>query len=414
MKRIMKKVLFIINTMGRAGAEKSHIALLKSIDYTRCSVSLLSVINRGELFADVPENVKILNKKPDLRPVHGIGGALYIALNALRQIFGRGYIFKFIAHIIKCRRLKINKTDKMLWLPLAETTPAIGESYDMAIAFIEGAATYYLAEKVKAEKKIAFVHVHYEKAGYKKEFDESYYKKMDYICCISQSVSDVFRSIYPEHANIIRVFPNIIDVQEIYDASEKQNGFSDTGDFDGLRILTVGRLHYQKGYDIAIPAFAKLIEQGYENIRWYVLGNGTEKPKLEKLIRRHNLNGKFILLGSRKNPYPYIRQCDFYVQPSRFEGFPLTLQEALILGKPCVTANFAGVSDLLEDGKNAVVIELSEGNIYNAVKKMADNAEFRERIAAAAKNIDFAFSKQFNQVNQTEKLYDVMDGKKWE
>ena len=412
----MKKILFVINTMGRAGAEKSLVALLKTIDYTKYSVSLLSVINRGELFSAVPPEVRIINKNPDTRPVLGVRGAWYIAFSTLGRMLRRGYIFKFIPYAVKGffrqageRRIQ---PDKLMWLPLAETTPAIDESYDLAIAFIEGAATYYLARKVEAEKKVAFVHIHYGKAGYKRDFDEAFYRKMDYICCISKPVADAFKSVYPEYENI-RLFPNIIDAGAIRAASQEADARrvpdwrGGAGAFDSLRILTVGRLNPQKGYDVAIPAFARLAGEGCGDIRWYVLGDGAEKPKLEKLIRRYKLDGRFVLLGSRENPYPYMKACDIYVQPSRFEGFPLALQEALILNKPCITANFEGASDLLENGKNAIIIELSENSLYEAVKMMADDAGLRDRIAAATKDIVFAST------NEIGRLYDLMDGKEW-
>jgi glycosyltransferase involved in cell wall biosynthesis len=381
----------VINTMGRAGAERALISLLKSLDYTKVSVSLLSILNRGELFAEVPPEVRILNKNPSRKSILGTQGAFYIAKRAFMQVFRGAYIFKFIPYSIVnwITQLKAKqfKQDKLLWFLFAETTPAPDEEYDMAIAFLEGAATYYVSDQVRARKKLAFVHVNYQKAGYIKKLDHQYYQEIDTICCISEAVKQVFNSVYPEHTEKTIVFPNIILQDEIREKASERGGFEDG--FDGIRLLTVGRLHYQKGYDIAIPAFAELVKSGYDHVKWFVIGDGTERARLEKLIAKHNLQGKYILLGQRSNPYPFIAQCDIYIQPSRFEGFPLTLTEALILKRPCITTNFEGVSDLLTDGENAIVVELSASTLGNAIKMLVDDGKLRRRLSEAAGQIKF-------------------------
>ena len=405
----MKKILFVINTMGRAGAEKSLIALLKSIDYSRCDVSLLSIINRGELFDEVPPNVNIINKNPNTEPVLGFGGLVYIAINILKRFFWRGYFFKFIPYAFKNIFLQLKngrfRPDKLFWKLLADTTPADKQEYDLAIAFLEGAATYYTSEKIHAMVKMTFVHVDYEKAGYDKTNDKAYYENMDYVCCISAAIKDVFCKIYPEYTNKVRIFPNIMLPEEILTAAEEKIS-GEFNDFKGLKILTVGRLHHQKGYDLAIPAFAELVKQGYDNINWYVLGDGADKGKLQKLIRKHGLEGRFILLGSRPNPYPYIKNCDIYVQPSRFEGFPLTLAEAFILQKPCIVSDFAGARERL--GENALIFELSEENISQAVKQLVDDDKLRQSYSAATLENPMEFP------NKTHVLYEIMEGESWE
>lgn len=392
--------------MGRAGAEKSLISMLKSFDYTRVTVSLYAIIDRGELFLDVPMQVRVLNKKPSAEPVLGTSGALYIAGYVLRRMMKSFYFFKFIHYalqniIAQLTRNKHFQFDKLFWRMLADTAPAPKRKYDLCIAFIEGAATYYMIDQVTASKKCAFVHVNFEKAGYIKQFDRKYYAQADYICCISEAVQKVFLDIYPEFTAKTRLFPNIILPDEIRANARNGEGFGD--DYGGIRLLTVGRLHPQKGYDIAIPAFAALLERGYRNVRWYVLGDGNEQAHLEKLIAKHGLNGRFILLGSRDNPQPFVLEADIYVQPSRFEGFPLTLQEALILHKPCLTTNFEGVTDLLEDGKNAMIIKLSAENITNALEKLIKDEGLRERIAQGTKEIAFNFP------DHTPFFYEIME-----
>jgi len=406
----MKEILVVINTMGQAGAEKSLISLLKSFDYSRVSVSLLSIIDRGEVFLDVPDEVQILNKAPSYGPVLGTSGTLYIAGLVLKRLFRRLYILGYIAYAFQNIRLQLkqNKSfqfDKLFWRLLADTTPAPKREYDLCIAFIEGAATYYAIDKVRAKKKCVFVHVNYEKAGYIRALDAKYYQKADYICCISEAVREVFNRIYPEHTGKTKIFPNIIFPEEIRADAKKGKGFDDN--FTGTRLITVGRLHPQKGYDIAIPAFADLVRDGYRNVRWYVFGDGNEKGKLLRLITKHNLEGRFILMGSSKNPLPYVADADIYVQPSRFEGFPLTLQEALILGKPCLVTNFEGETGKLVNGENAIVIEPSTENITHALKELIENKDLRDRISHGARHTNLDFP------NKTLVFYTIMESGEW-
>ena len=133
------------------------------------------------------------------------------------------------------------------------------------------------------------------------------------------------------------------------------NGFEDS--FTGIRILTIGRLANQKGYDIALEACKKLKEKGI-NFRWYVLGKGPLKEEIEKYIIKNNLSKHFILLGVEANPYPFIKNTDIYVQTSRFEGFGLALAEARMLNVPIVTTRFDAVYNQMIDGKNGLVVDM--------------------------------------------------------
>lgn len=405
----MSKLLIVTNTMGRAGAEKSLIALLRALDYERTEVHLLSIINRGELFEDVPKQVRILNRKPHAVPVLGWRGTLGIARTVAGRMLRGGirYLPRMVKRGIKeVRRGRPLQPDKLLWPMLAATTPAPDTQYDMVLAFIEGASTYYVAERVKARSKIAFVHVNYEKAGYDRDFDKPFYGKMDYICCVSDGVRSALTEVYPEFADRIRLFPNIVNPTLIREGATLPGGFSDS--FSGLRLLTVARLHPQKGLDMAIEALAKLHSMGRTDISWYVVGEGMEKPRLKKLIRERGLEGRFVLLGARENPYPYMRQCDVYVQPSVFEGLSLTLLEALLLGKPCITTDFDGVPDLLVDGHDALVVPFSADRMADAIARLADDRKLRARLAEGARNIQIPF------LNETRVLYQIMDGRRWE
>lgn len=376
-----KKILITINTMGRAGAERALISLLKSINHTDYEIDFLSLINRGELFAEIPEYVNILNETPQAKSVLNKEGKRFVIKTIIKGALNKGYFFAFMPYAfrniynqLKKRNLKL---DKLFWKLIADNTPVIDKEYDVAIGYTEGASTYYVVDHVNAKKKVSFVHIDYSVAGYIKSLDERYYENLAQIFCVSDDVRENFLKVFPEHENKCRVFKNIIIPDDIINLSKTGAGFTDN--FEGLRLLTVGRLHYQKGYDIAIPAFARLVKEGYDNVKWYILGEGSERKNLEKLIDEYNLKDKFILLGATPNPYPFFSECDIYVQPSRFEGWGIALAEALVLLKPAVVTNFAGAEDQIDNGKDGIIISLSEDNLTNALEQIIDDNALREK-----------------------------------
>jgi glycosyltransferase involved in cell wall biosynthesis len=228
---------------------------------------------------------------------------------------------------------------------------------------------------------------------------------MDYVCCVSEGVRRAFCGALPGMAAKTRVFPNLLPCRDIRRMA-LEGGFSDG--YGGLRIVTVGRLHRQKGLDIAIAAFAKLSGAYGDSLRWYVLGDGPERARLERLIKRHGLAGRFVLMGARSNPYPFVAQCDIYVQPSRFEGFPLTLQEALILHRPCVATDFDGVRDVLSDGGNARIARRTPEAIAEAIDALAKDAALRTAITEKTRDIPW------DAEDQIPRLLGVMRGETWD
>ena len=400
-----KKVLFVINAMGRAGAEKVLIALFQTLDKQRIDIDFLSVINRGEMFSEIPDHINVINKNPVADSLLTGQGKTYLMRYVMKALFLKGMIFKLFPHLIRNTFLQIKRGrlmfDKLFWRVLSESTPKLREEYDLAIAFTEGASTYYVADRVRAKKKIAYIHVDYTKAGYLKSLDKRFYDKIDTIFSVSSSVLDNFVALYPEFENRTQIFQNVILPQDIFDAAEKEGGFTDN--FDGIRLLTVARLHPQKAIEVAIPAFAKLVSMGYDNVKWYILGEGPERPILEKLIEQHGLQDKFILFGAVTNPYPFMRQCDIYLQASHFEGWCIALAEALVLCRPTIASECTGNREQIVSEKNGLLIDLSEENLANALKRLIDDIALREQFTKtlAGWKVDYA--------KDVKLLYDILE-----
>ena len=382
----MKKVLFVINTLGGAGAERALLELLKRFTPDQYEVDLYILLEQGELISQVPEYVNILNRDYTAESVLSAEGKKKLNKKVFMRLFTHGAFFKNIPYLIKNAVAMLGRkkiyADKLLWRVMSDSGMKLNKSYDMAVAYLEGGSAYYVADHVNAKKKAAFVHIAYGNSGYTREMDRDCYEKMDQIFTVSQETRRHFLEFYPEYEKKLQVFHNILDTDRIAREAQLPGVFSDS--YTGIRILTVGRLAYQKAYDIAIPAMKKIREDGYE-ARWYVLGEGSERNALEKQIAELGLQEDFQLPGAKENLFPYYAQCDLYVHATRFEGKSIAIQEAQTLGCAVIASDCAGNREQIVDGEDGLLCTLTPEGIAEKVEELLDDPKKRERLAAAAK-----------------------------
>lgn len=382
----MKKILFVINTLGRAGAETALIELLNHLDAEKYEISLYVLLGQGEMISKVPQKVHIKNKKICTSSVLSSAGRRKLMQTSLQALFRNGHTIKKIRYLIKnmCVMKKTGKIqpDKLLWRVISDGADRFDETFDLAVAYLEGGSAYYVADHVKAKKKAAFVHIAYGDSGYTREMDRDCYEKMDVIYTVSEETRRHFLDFYPEYEKKVQIFHNIIDAERIAREAEKPGGFPDS--YDGIRILTVGRLAYQKAYDIAIQAMKQIKDAGYK-ARWYVVGEGSERKALQKQIAELGLQKDFILLGMKENPFPYYAQCDLYVHATRFEGKSIAIQEAQTLGCAVIASDCAGNREQIEDGVDGMLCPLTPEGIAGSIEELIDDTAKKERLAAAAK-----------------------------
>ena len=373
----MKKLLFIINTLGCGGAERAMLNLFSRLDSNKYEISLFVITGQGELRRELPENVRLMNKKYKEVSVLTKKGRRLLTLSVLKVGIGKALFLRRAPYLIKNFFIMLKKgkilLDKLFWRLLSDGAPKIQEEYDLAVAYLEGGATYYVADYVKAKKKAAFVHIDYEKAGYTRELDLDCYEKFDRIFTVSDEVKEHFLRVYPEYECKTSVFNNILNQERIKKMADQGEGFNDG--FKGLRILTVGRLTRQKRYDIAIEAMKLIKEKISMPIRWYVLGEGDLRQELEQQIKSAGLQNDFILLGVKNNPYSYIKGCDLYVHATEFEGKSIALQEAQVLGKPILATDCSGNREQIENGTDGILCELDPGQVCEKLLYMINNPE---------------------------------------
>lgn len=387
-----RKILFAINTMGRGGAEKAMIELIKQLDPSRYEIHLFALIARGEMFTKLPAHVRVLGPKPDSGSVLSLQGRMALAKTILKCMVKKGGIISGAPYLVrnwkKQRQAGRVQPDKLFWKLISDRSPRFDTEYDLAIGYLEGGATYYVSEHVQARHKIAFVHTNMQLAGYIPSLDSHLYDCMEAVFSVSEEVGRIFSEMYPAHADKVALFHNVTDVEGIRESARKGAGFTDA--FEGVRLLTIGRLQPYKAYDVAIPALAELLRRGV-NARWYVLGEGPERQNLEKLIREQGLEDRFFLLGDVENPYPYIRQCDLYVHATRFEGKSLAITEAQVLGKPIVASDCSGNTEQIVSGEDGLLIALSVENLADGIQRVLCDGALRRKFVQAVQAKDFSY-----------------------
>lgn len=400
----MKKILFVINTLGHAGAETAFLELVRNMDPKRYEIQLFVLLGQGEMVNRLPDYVKLLNEKYDDCSVLSREGKKHLKKHVLQTLLAHGTLIR-MAPYLTCQLLGMIwrrrlQPDKLLWKSVARGAQRFKEHYDLAVAYLEGGSTYYVADYVIADKKAAFLHVDYQQAGYSPGLDGGCYEKMDRVFAVSDEVRESFLKVYPDYRDRTEVFHNLLNQEEIREKSLAPGGFSD--DFDGFRILTVGRLTSQKAFEVSVEAMRLLKDDG-EHVRWYILGEGERRGELEARIKALGLEGDFLLPGAVENPYPYMLQADLYVHATRFEGKSIAIQEAQTLGCAILVSDCSGNREQVVPEVDGMLCELTPEAVCRGVKSLLHDEEKRKRLGRAAAR------KQISDVREIRKLLELLD-----
>lgn len=365
----MKKILFMCINMNIGGTEKALLTMLNKIDSSKYDVTLLMLEEYGGFLNEIPKFVKIkyVNEYNEIKKF--IKEPPQILSKKL--IRDRKYIKAFNT-LINYSLSKVTNDISYYYKYLLKNISSIEEEYDLAVAYAGPMdfITYFVINKIKARKKVQWIHFDITKIAFNKKFAEKNYKRFDRIFVVSEEGKNKLNELIPSIKEKTDVFKNIISSNLINNMANNSMGFNDK--FNGIRILTVGRLSLEKGQDIILPVLIKLKENGY-NVKWYCIGDGALKDDIERDIEKYEINDKYILLGAMTNPYPFMNECDIYVQTSRHEGYCITLAEARCFNKPIVTTNFTGSSEQIKNYKTGLIVNFDIDEIYSAIKELLDD-----------------------------------------
>lgn len=369
-----KRVLVVMNTMVCGGIEKSCLAFLAALPSDRLDVTLLLVHKTGDLLDQVPAWIQV--REFPLHPADRREmqiGRRAVLRDALRQ----GRLLRVCRTLLR-RAYCMACVPEPVWrcLELQAMLARAGEyetGYDCAIAYADAPiCVAIVSERIRAKMKLAWFHTEYPVTIVRQEHYRQFYRKFDRLFAASEALAAKLNARMPDLPQPLEYFSYVIEPADYARKARCGSGFTDG--FQGLRLLSVGRLSEQKGFDLAIAVHARLIREGYP-IRWYVVGGGHMEDSLREAIRSENVQDSFILLGQHTNPYPFFAQCNIYVQSSRYEGYCLTVAEARSFAKPIVCTDFAGAREQIVDGQTGLIVPCAVDALYQAVKNLLDHPE---------------------------------------
>jgi len=352
----MKNLIFVIESLHIGGAEKSLISLLQNLDYNNYNVTLVTFIPDGYFRELVPAHVKTIQLR-------------YPEFSLLDRV-------KFAFQ----RKTKSNYHSAQLYWSIAKDKfNTLDVTYDVAIAYNQGFATYFTNKYIKAAKKLAWLNTDYTKAGYNIGFDFPIYKNFEAVVAVSPEAKIGLENQLQRIAKTlpITVIKDISDPKVIKEQAKEP--IPKPFDENRINIVSVGRLASYKGFPMAVEACKLLLQRGHL-ITWYLIGEGSERKKLELQIENLGIQENFILVGADTNPYRYVARAAIYVQTSLFEGLGLTVIEAALLCKPIVSTNFPSVQGILEDEKTGLIVPMNPNDIATGIERLINNKDLNAKL----------------------------------
>lgn len=396
----MKRILITSFDMGIGGVERSLLNMLDNFDYENYRVDLMLYRHQGEFLDMISDKVNLLDEKEGY---NSFGDPLDKVIKDGKYALASARIkAKLIATSTQIRK-KVDEIgyyqDQLANKYSNKYLHNIEEEYDTAISYVW--PHDMVAYKVKANKKIAWIHTDYSTIYVDRKIDLELWNQFDYIVSISQDCTDAFVKVYPSLKEKIILLENIRSPKIINKMANEE--CEDMVDSEDIKLLTVGRLCYPKAIDNAIKAMKILRDKGINNVKWYVVGYGPDEPMLKELIKENKLEDRFFILGKKTNPYPYMKKCDIYVQPSRYEGKAVTVLEAQILGKPVLITNYPTAKSQLRHDVDGYITDLSVNGIAKGIEKLINDVNLRRKLEKNTKEFDYS------NVEELEKLYEIIE-----
>lgn len=392
-----KKILFVIDSLQTGGAEKSLVSLLNELDHSKYEVHLQMFSLSGQFLKFIPEEVQVLPemgyfefcRKPLFRGFRRINEIKYFISRIQYSIFI--YLFRKSKHATKAR---------YLWSVAGHqiTSARIqSEVYDIAIAYSQNVPTFFVANNVKAHRKIAWYNALCLLGKKEVQYQQAFYENIDEVVVVTPPTQISLLSKFPKLKDKVCVIKDINS--EILTRKIANLPISDRRmNFDGLKLLTTGRLAYGKGYDMAIDSALILKNKGVA-FKWFFLGQGDLYSSLFNRVKELSLEDHICFLGSTENVYHYTSKADIYVQPSRYESYGLALLEARAMGIPCIATNFDSVGEQIVHKENGYITEMNPSSIANGILDLCTDQQLRLSILSNMKKEIFYNTTEIDKVH---------------
>lgn len=394
-----KNILFVMNNLRVGGAEKALIAKLEVFDYSKYNVDLQLFTHEGLFLKQLTDKVNLL---PPLDEYSYFDmswstaaakavrkGRLDILLNRLKA----GWVYK--------TEKNASRREQRAWQYISPGIRRSGKKYDAAIGFLEKMPDYYVAEKVDAKIKVAYIHNDYDGLQMDPEIDRKYFPEFDYIVTDSEECKNILSRHFPQDSYKVRILMNIVSPKLIRKLAEEEvpEKFSQKP-----LIISVGRIEPQKGYHLSVEAL-KLLKDRAVEFHWVILGKGVLEEKIRHMVQEAGLDEYVSFLGIKENHYAYVSKAAVYMQTSIFEGKSVAVDEAKILGKPILITEFPSVRDQIENGVTGIVVKKVAEEIAGALERMLREPALREGLS---RNLA---AKDWGTEHEMEKFYQMLEGK---
>jgi glycosyltransferase involved in cell wall biosynthesis len=386
-----KSVLFVNYSLHSGGIEKSLVTVLSLFDYGTYDVDLQLFANEGMFLSRVPSQVHLLRPLFPAEYRQNIRRAFFLLLLKGHPLAAACRLLVTFAG----RRGTVGERLAKMWKIESRFIRPSLKRYDAVVAFMEGQPIYYAASKVAGRRKIGFIHGDYSAMGLDRDFDLGYFQKLDALCTVSESCLQSLRNVFPEYSDRLRLIFNIISPEFIRTMAEKGRGFDDG--FSGPRILSIARLSLQKGLDLAMPAIVELKKKGL-SFRWYIIGIGPEEERLKAMVQDLGIGDRVRFLGEQPNPYPFLKKCDIYFQPSRFEGKAIAVDEAKVMCRPILLTDFSTAADQIDSGRNGLIVPMTPDGILEGLESLLLNEERCAAFSESLSRLSFSNEDEINKL----------------
>lgn len=396
------RIFISIHYLEIGGAETSLIGLLQALDPERVEVDLFVHDHRGEMMPFIPQWVNLL---PEIPEYAGIERPMVEALK-------KGHIQLLLARLIarwqfqRYVRKNHPKDGSSLFGYIGKyVTPILPSlhrygTYDLAISFLT--PHNIVLEKVQAKKKICWIHTDYTNIDVNAALELPVWAGYDYIASISEEVGKGFCQVFPSLQSKLIEIENILSPAFIRKRAQEGGLPHDMPTSpQEITLLTIGRYCYAKKME-EIPILCRLLREKGLSVKWYIIGFGSSDAEIRQAIQQEGMQEHVVLLGKRTNPYPYIAACDWYIQPSRYEGKSVVVREAQILQKPVIITAYPTAASQVTNGVDGVIVPLPIEACAEAMAKALTNQELKAQI------VEHLYTHDYGNEKEVEKIYAIL------
>ncbi len=394
MKNNKKRIIFVSQALWIGGIETALVNLINKLDYNKYDVTCLITQNYLDIAERLTKNCRLIVADRHSLVTFTNPYKFEKLYKILEEPQGATRFRRFLWHILN---ILFKALENHLYSGYIKEQLK-GESFDTAIIYSDRIAEIAV-KAINAKKFLMFYH----HGAMRKEYHDCYgYKKSEKIIAVSDNIARKLKTYRKKYANKIVVVNNVIDIASIIEKSKEpiEEALFPENKFN---IVSCGRLSPVKGLSFAVEAVAKLVEEGYTDINWYIVGGGPIEKEIKEQIAAHKMEKYIFMLGMKNNPYPYMKKCNLFIQPSLFEGYSLSIMEAKILGVP-ILATYAAAGNQIENGIDGFLCDTNTVSVYENLLRLYKNREELKNCKETLLNCDFDSINQ-KIIFQLEKLF---------